>query len=476
MNKPWQWSATEALAHTCSGEVSCREIAVATLERIAEVNPGVNALTNVLSDEVLLSADRADAAHQRGELVGAMQGVTVTTKINTDQVGAPTDDGVSRFAFRMPTEDSPAVARLRAAGALLVGRSNSPAFGLAQNTGNDLHGLTFNPWNRDILAGGSSGGGAVAVATGMCAIAQGNDLSCSLRWPAFCNGVLSFRPTPGLIPYYNSTYRGGMVFCEQLMTVHGPIARTVDDLALGLKVMSGPDWRDPVTVPLYPMGIKAPARCRVAISVGSSGVWGALDPSIVSALRRAGRILQAAGYEVDEVDPPLVTETLQCFDDIVTAELADTLGPLLPKFPDVMMNATMRFIQERAMPVTLSSYMAALRQRDHLVRQWQHFMQTYPVMLLPPCLSASIPVRPVETADLNVREYYNQLPALRVAPLLGFPALAMPLHAKDDSPQQERPLGVDILAGRWQDVLCMQVAKVIELHEGERPVITPHSK
>lgn len=94
--------------------------------------------------------------------------------------------------------------------------------GLAQNTGNHLHGLTLNPWDRATVAGGSSGGAAVAVATGMCAIAQGNDLAGSLRWPAFCNGVLGFRPSPGLIPYYNATYRGGMVFCEQLMTVHGP--------------------------------------------------------------------------------------------------------------------------------------------------------------------------------------------------------------------------------------------------------------
>jgi amidase len=133
-------------------------------------------------------------------------------------------------------------------------------------------------------------------------------------------------------------------------------------------------------------------------------------------------MLQAAGYEVDEVDPPLVSETLQCFDDIVTAEMADTLGPLLPKFPDGMMNASVRFMQERAVPVTLGSYMAALRQRDHLVRQWQNFMQTYPVILLPPCLSVSMPVRPAETADLNVRELYQQLPALRMAPLLGFPA------------------------------------------------------
>jgi amidase len=119
MTHPWQWSATTALAHTRSNKVSCREIAVATLERIAAVNPSVNALTRVLGDEALLAADRADAAQQRGEPGGPMHGVTVTTKINTDQVGAPTDDGLLRFASRMPTEDSPAVARLWAAGALL---------------------------------------------------------------------------------------------------------------------------------------------------------------------------------------------------------------------------------------------------------------------------------------------------------------------------------------------------------------------
>lgn len=154
MTHPWQWSATTALAQTRSNKVSCREIAVATLERIAAVNPSVNALTRVLGDEALFAADRADAAQQRGEPGGPMHGVTVTTKINTDQVGAPTDDGLLRFASRMPTEDSPAVARLRAAGALLIGRSNSPAMGLAQNTGNDLHGLTLNPWTAPRLRAG----------------------------------------------------------------------------------------------------------------------------------------------------------------------------------------------------------------------------------------------------------------------------------------------------------------------------------
>lgn len=228
----WQLDAVEISALTRCGEVSCREVVQSTLDRLHSVNPIVNAITFSLNDSALAQADAADGQRLISATLGPLFGVPFTTKINTDQVGCPTDDGLINFVKVMPKVDSPLVARMRDAGGIPIGRTNSPAFGLVQNAINLLHGETRNPWDRKIMCGGSSGGAAVAVVTGMGPIAQGNDLAGFLRWPALCNGVIGLRPSPGLIPYYNSSFRGGMMFCEQLMTVHGPITRTVGDARL----------------------------------------------------------------------------------------------------------------------------------------------------------------------------------------------------------------------------------------------------
>jgi amidase len=202
-----------------------------------------------------------------------------------------------------------------------------------QNTINLLHGETRNPWDSKIMCGGSSGGAAVAVSTGIGPIAQGNDLAGSVRWPALCNGVIGLRPSPGLIPYYNSSFRGGMIFCEQLMTVHGPITRTVGDARLALKVMVGVDVHDPVTVPVDVFGSRPFVPKRVALLQGQPGKFNdEFQPCTQQAVQRAGEVLAAAGYVVEEVAPPPVDEVLELFDAIVWTELVNKLQPVLGKF------------------------------------------------------------------------------------------------------------------------------------------------
>lgn len=469
----WQLDAIGLAKMTRGGIVSCREVVKSTLDRLHTVNPVVNAITMALDDSALAAADAADKTMRSGVATGPLHGVPVTIKINTDQIGCPTDDGLINFAKVLPKEDSPLVARLRAAGAIPIGRTNSPAFGLAQNAENLLHGKTLNPWDHRIMCGGSSGGAAVAVATGMGPIGQGNDLAGSIRWPAFANGVVGLRPSPGIIPYYNSTYRGGMIFCEQLMTVHGPIARSVRDARLALSVMAGIDHRDPVTVPV-PMPIARNRQpVRVALVTGESGpLRDQMHPAIIAAVRRAGAHLNAAGYLVEEVAPPLIEETLELFDIIVGRELTLKLGPLLGKFVDPLLAAGLNVLARKTAHIEVEAYIAALRQRDHVIRQWQLFMQTYPLIVMPPCSVPSIPVFPEKGLEDAVETTLGCLSYARLSPVLGFPALAVPVTITPEL-FSGRPLGVDIMAPRYREDLCLDAGEIIQAHEGSRKPVNP---
>lgn len=225
----WRWSATEMAQAVAGGLVSSREVVESCLGRIDEVNPHLNALVEVRPDEALSLADEADRRRSAGEELGPLHGVPVSIKVNSDQAGYATTQGVSAFQDAMANEDSPHVASLRRAGAVLMGRSNSPAFAYRWFTNNDLHGRTLNPWDPSRTPGGSSGGASSAVASGMVPIAGGNDIGGSVRYPAYACGVVGLRPTVGRVA---QTYHPDDVDASlsvQTMLVQGPLACSVDD-------------------------------------------------------------------------------------------------------------------------------------------------------------------------------------------------------------------------------------------------------
>jgi amidase len=200
-NELWSWSAVDLARAIATREISSREAVQSTLDRTAQVNPALNAVVEVLADEALTAADAADAAVKAGSELGPLHGVPVTTKVNVDQRGCATTNGVVEFRNVIATEDSPVVANFRKAGAVIVGRTNTPAFSHSWFTDNDLHGATYNPWSRRLTPGGSSGGAASAIAAGIGAIAHGNDFGGSIRYPAYACGVAGLRlrrrrPTP----------------------------------------------------------------------------------------------------------------------------------------------------------------------------------------------------------------------------------------------------------------------------------------
>jgi len=199
----WRLDATELARLIRLGQVSSREATQSCLTRLHAVNPKINAVVRILEEEALVAATVADEAPARGASLGPLHGVPVTTKVNTDQAGCPTDNGVVAFRDNIATRDAPVVANLRRAGAIVIGRTNTPAFSMRGFADNALHGRTLNPRDPALSAGGSSGGAGAAVATGIGPIAHGNDIAGSVRVPALFNGVVGLRVSLGRIPAYN---------------------------------------------------------------------------------------------------------------------------------------------------------------------------------------------------------------------------------------------------------------------------------
>ena len=270
MNEIWRLSATELAARVRSKELSARSACVAALARLDAVNPRINAVVDHRPDEVLQRADEIDRRIAAGDDVGPLAGVPVTVKVNIDQAGFATTNGVRLQKELIATSNSPVVDAFLKAGAVVLGRTNTPAFSYRWFTDNQLHGRTFNPRNRDITPGGSSGGAAAAVTVGIGHLAHGTDIAGSIRYPAYACGVHGLRPSLGRVAAYNAS-TGDRPPGPQLTAVSGPIARTIADLRLALSVLSVADARDPWWVPAPLVGTVV-AR-RVALYHRQPRVW-----------------------------------------------------------------------------------------------------------------------------------------------------------------------------------------------------------
>ena len=305
MTEYWRWTATEMAAAVASGEVSSRELVTSCLERIDATNPHLNALVEVRPEEALAQADEADRSRAAGGELGTLHGVPVSTKVNVNQVGYPTTQGVTAFRDDFPTQDDPHIAAFRRAGAVLLGRSNSPSFAYRWVTDNELHGRTLNPWDATRSPGGSSGGAAASVATGMLPISQGNDIGGSVRYPAFACGVVGFRPSVGMVAHHPEPEPNDMRLSVQIMAVEGPLTRTVADARLTLNAWTThtpEDNVDPEWVPGAPVAPPArhPQRVGLVRRVGVDKP----APAIDAALDTAANALRAEGYDVEEIDVP----------------------------------------------------------------------------------------------------------------------------------------------------------------------------
>jgi len=458
----WQYDATDLARLIRTGQASAREAVDSVLARLRKVNPAINAVVRVLEEEARTAAETADAARARGHALPPLHGVPVTTKVNVDQAGLPTDNGVVPLKDFMAQEDSPVVANLKHAGAIIVGRTNAPAFSMRIFTDNALHGRTLNPRDPSVTPGGSSGGAGAATATGIGAIAHGNDIGGSVRIPAYCNGVVGLRTGFGRIPSFNPSAPQGRPIGAVLMAVQGPHTRTVRDARLALQAMARGDrrdwrWND------VPMQGPPPARpIKVAIVPEVPG--GATHAAQVAAVRLAGKHLRAAGYVVEEVLPPDMERGVELWHMICVTDVVAGLWPQMQKMGDPDGIASMKGWLEIHKPVDLATYVAALTEREGLLLRWMTFFQQWPLVILPTLTD----LPPKQVADVEPGGQKQILASMRpalLAPLLGLPGLAVPVgsHGKLRT-------GVQIMAMRNREDLCLDAGEVIEAAEG---VVTP---
>jgi amidase len=463
MAEIWQWSGRALAEAIRTGSVSAREAVTAMLARLDAVNPKINAVVEVCRAEALAAADAADAARRRGDRLGPLHGVPVTIKVNTDQEGCATTNGVVAFKDMVARADNPSVANLRKAGAIIIGRTNTPCFSWRWFTDNALHGATRNPAAPGRTPGGSSGGAAAAVAVGIGPLAHGTDLGGSIRYPAYACGVAGLRPTFGRVPWHNATGEERPP-APQLMSVHGPIARRIADLRLGLAAMAAPDPRDPWYVPAPLEGPPPPRPIRVALTTGRKDV----HPGVAAAVRRAAAWLAEAGYAVEETEPPSLAAAAELWLLIVQNEGRRTMLPLIEKLGDAAAKRAAANMAVDTPPLDLPGYMGALSRRSTLLREWLLFLERYPLVLMPVSYELPFPDGlDQESPEAMRRILAAQEPQLAI-PILGLPALAVPTGTADGA-----PVGVQIVASRYREDLCLAAGEVIEARSGPVLPIDP---
>ena len=462
----WQLDGMALAALIRAGKVSAREAVTSHLDRLHAVNPRLNAIVRVLDEQALAEADAADRALQAGEAIGAMHGLPVTTKVNSDQAGLPTDNGVEAYRDLIATEDSPQVGSLRRAGAIVIGRTNTPAFSMRGQTENALHGRTLNPWNPAYTCGGSSGGAGASLAAGIGVVGQGNDIGGSIRWPAYCNGVVGLRPSPGRVASYNGTSTAARRMSGQLMAVNGPLARSVRDARLAFSAMAVRDVRDPLWTPAPLVGEPPPRPIGVALVTEVAGVT--LHPTVVAAVRSAGAALASAGYRVDEVAPPHLARVTELWHPIGLSDLNLSLRPLIETGGDPGIKRFIDAWWELKGGADLPTYLDALAERDTILRAWGAFIETYPIVVMPSCPEIAVPVNVDVEDQAGAARMLEALRFQLVLPVLGLPGLAVPT-----APVDGLPMGVQIVSRRYREDLCLDAGEIVEAHAGTCTPIDP---
>lgn len=453
MTDIWRMSAS-AVAEAIRGrQFSAVEAAKAAIDRLNAVNPVLNAVVEHRPDEVLAQARVCDERLARGEDLGPLGGVPITIKVNVDQVGYATSNGVTLQKDVIATRNSPVVDNFLKAGAVVLGRTNTPAFSLRWFTDNKLCGATRNPRNAQLTPGGSSGGAASSVAAGIGHIAHGTDIAGSIRYPAYACGVHGLRPSLGRVPAFNAALpeRG---LGGQITAVSGPLARHIADIRLALQVLAAPDARDPWYVPVPFAGAAVPRRA--ALWLRPDGME--IAPEVEHALHDAAARLRDAGWQVDEVDsaaPLREAAHLQ-----MSLWLGDGYAGMLAaaeREGDEGALTALRGQREVVDSLDLPAYQTTLTRRATLVRDWHLFFERYPLLLTPS--SAELPF--ADGLDLQSPESYRrvweaQIPQIAV-PFMGLPGLAVATGESGGA-----PLGVQLLAARYREDVLLDAAEAIE--------------
>ena len=459
----WQQTATEIASQTRSGDLTAEAAVQAAIDRMNTVNPALNAVVQDLSTEALERARALDTDRAAGKPTGPLHGVPVTIKVNVDQTGHATTNGVVAFKDVIASADAPVVEALQNAGAVVIGRTNTPEFSFRADTDNPLHGRTHNPWGPHVSAGGSSGGAGSAVMAGIGALGHGNDIGGSLRFPAAANGAVTVKPGLGRVAACNPTQKTERGMLAQSMSVQGLLVRSASDLHLAMPSMIAPDARDPFHAPLPWRGETLDGPIRVAFTKNTFDFE--LHPEVSLALDAARDALTDAGYLVEEVEPPLVQEAGKVGYRALMGEVLSLMGPDVRAVGSETINAIFDEYFEQFPPFRGDELLKMMAKRTHYARQWSLFLQEYPLVLTPFMPTPFfVPDRDAQGAE-GVREVLGSAYYSFAMNFMGLPAGCLPTRLAE-LPQGTQPINVQIVGRRWREDLIVDAMVAVEQRVG----------
>ena len=453
-------TATELAWRIRSRELSAVEVVSAHLERIEAVNPSVNAIVTFLPDQALEDARAIDGALTRGEELGPLAGLPVAHKDLALTRGIRTTLGSPIFADFVPQEDALIVERLKRAGAITVGKTNTPEFGAGSQTYNEVFGETPNPYDMTKTCGGSSGGAAVALACGMVPLADGSDMGGSLRNPAgFCN-VVGFRPSPGRVPSWPTQT------AWSTLSVEGPMARTVADAALMLSAISGPDPRSPISLPEPGEAFQRPldrdfSGTRIAWSRDLDGL--PVDSRVTATIEAQRHVFDALGCVVEDDEPDL-TDADEVFKALRAWSFELTYGDLLDEHRAQMKDTVVWNIEE-GRRLGGPELGRAERKRTALYHRVRAFMERYEFLVLPVSQVPPFDVKEryvTEIEGIEMETYIDWMKSCYYITVTGLPAVSVPCGFTPEG----LPVGVQVVGRHQDDFGVLQLAHAFEQATG----------
>ncbi len=429
------------------------------VERMHATNGQINAVVEDLSDKALEEAGRLDQVMAASGPVGPLHGVPVTIKVNVDQTGQATTNGVAAFKDIIAPDDAPVVRNLKQAGAIVIGRTNTPEFSFRATTNNELYGRTINPWHEDASAGGSSGGAGAAAVMGYGPLHHGNDIGGSLRFPSYACATTTVKPGLGRVPAYNPSQAAERGLLAQLMSVQGVIAREVRDVRLAMPAIIAHDPRDPWMIPLPFEGVPlTPAETKVAFTKDAFEFE--LHPAVSRALDTARAALADAGYQVVEVEPPMTREAAETGYRCLFGEVKALMDGDIRRHGSPTLNRIFDQYYEAFPPYEGDDLLRAMAERSRYARAWSLFLEDYPLVLTPflfkPTFRHDADVPGESFDDVLGSAFYSFL-----FNYLGLPAGLVPADANDGL-----PIGVQIVGRRYREDLILDALEAIEARVG----------
>jgi amidase len=437
-------------------KISAREVMQAHLRQIAKVNPKVNAIiTHVPEDQLMAQALAADESIAKGNLTGPLHGLPFGVKDLVETKGIKTTYGSPIWKDNVPLQDALIVERQKKAGAIIVGKTNVPELGMGSQTFNPLFGPTFNPYDLSKTCGGSTGGGAVALACGMIPVTDGSDMGGSLRNPgSFCN-VVGLRPSPGRVPMVTAKLAWGG------LSVQGPMARTVSDCALLLSVQAGPDSRSPISIMESPEQFSKPLSrdfkgVKVAFIKGLGLPW---EKEVKDAINSQRKVFESLGCIVEENEPDM-TDANECFINFRHWQYEGQYGDLQEANSDKLNEYTKWHISEGRK--LTGPYLSRLEaRRSALFRRMQKFMEQYEFLIMPVSQVLPFDVNkpyPTEIEGVKMLTYLDWMRSSYYISVIGNPALSVPCAFSKSG----LPIGIQIVGRHNADFSVLQMGFAFE--------------